>query len=242
MVQGSIDFHSAIKGEGWLFDSIIITDVDSPAVAEALCAELMPMLADWERVMEGHVRRAARQAIRNAAQLRSRSQGNLASSLVDASAHGSSLPSQIQSQISSKSSWYSAQKCIAKVVLVTPADVSAATRHRIFAAAAKYGSSVEVLPEIAPVMAFMELVDKPATERATALHMHDVQLDPALSRFRSMHKQASGSASSALESMSSGTLRNTAAGDATETSAASRLQIATDMGLQPMPVIYADIL
>lgn len=59
MVHSAPDLYDAIKSEGWLFDSIVITDVDSPEVADVLCAELIPMLGAWETVMEGHSRRAA---------------------------------------------------------------------------------------------------------------------------------------------------------------------------------------
>jgi len=57
MVHSSTDLYRAVKGEGWLFDAIVVTDVDSARVADALCRELVPLLNAWENVMRAHARR-----------------------------------------------------------------------------------------------------------------------------------------------------------------------------------------
>lgn len=100
----------------------------------------------------------------------------------------------------------------------------------------------------------LELVEAPALARAAALHLHDVQLDPALHRYRAVQQVNAMLASDSSESdegeRSGGSDADADADvhgeEQTATAridpAAVRLRDAAALGLEPMPIIYANVL
>jgi len=55
VVDSSTDLYRAVKGEGWLFDTIVVTDVECVQVATVISRELGELLKQWEFTLSRHV-------------------------------------------------------------------------------------------------------------------------------------------------------------------------------------------
>jgi len=197
LVHDAKALYEAVRNDAWLFDAIILTDIDSDSVAEVISAQLGPLLAAWKAVMDEHEVEA-----------RSSLDSTSASGPVSSST-GEQLLNQDQSSGQFKSntsigqtsmdtaeymtglcdespslSRFEAHECVPKVILVVSPGKSESTRRKILASAKKHIPDVIVVPDSAPTAAFRELVEGMALRRAAALHRHDVAMDPALRRFR----------------------------------------------------------
>jgi len=107
------------------------------------------------------------------------------------------------------------------------------------------------------VSCMLELVEAPALARAAALHLHDVQLDPALRVIReygdelqdesvdnggTMNGSGDGRAPVIPRESENVDTAASLAGRQQRAADTARLEMAKQLGLGPLPVLYADML